>query len=299
MKVLCYGSLNIDRNYYVDDFVKAGETIQVNDITESAGGKGLNQALALARAGVNVYQAGKIGYDGNFLVEMLEAAGGDCQFVRQDPKQANGHALIQKTPAGANAILVFGGTNTSQKHSEMDEVLTHFAAGDILLIQNEINALTYLVDQAHAKGLLIYFNPSPMNVTLANSILEKLTGLILNEHEAYALTGESDPEAILDTFRERYPNLAVILTLGEAGACYTKGDLHYQQAAIKCKTVDTTGAGDTFTGYYLAGLVSGLSIPACLKQAAYASALAVQAPGAAEAIPQMADVQDFMAANEA
>lgn len=294
MRVLSYGSLNIDRNYYVEAVVKQGETISVNRITESAGGKGLNQSLALARAGAEVYHAGKIGYDGQFLVDLLASSGVNTQYIQQDDSRANGHALIQKDASGDNAILVYGGTNTQQTKADIQAVLRHFSAGDVMVLQNEINELDYLLAEGKQRGLDIYLNPSPVNEAIEQADLTCLRGLILNEHEARAITGKETREAMIAYFQTEQPNLQVVLTLGKEGSVFIEGETVYEQEAILGKTVDTTGAGDTFTGFFLAALVSGLEIKTCLKQASYAAALAVRQVGAAEAIPCRADVLALM-----
>ena len=163
MKVLCFGSLNIDYTYKVDHFVGKGETLSSESLQVFSGGKGLNQSIALAKAGARVYHAGAVGEDGRFLLEELEKAGVDvsCVAVRADVR--TGNAIIQNDREGDNCILLYGGANQAVKKEQVDEVLTHFDVGDFLVLQNEISELPYIMEQAHEKGMKIILNPSPMD----------------------------------------------------------------------------------------------------------------------------------------
>ena len=137
MKILNYGSLNIDETYAVPHFVQAGETLAPTAFARNTGGKGLNQSVALRRAGAEVYHAGCIGADGEFLTDFLTAAGVDCRFVRR-VDTPTGRAIIQVVPAGQNCILLYGGANQAQREADVQETLSHFGEGDILLEMREI-----------------------------------------------------------------------------------------------------------------------------------------------------------------
>ncbi len=293
MKILNFGSCNLDYVYALDHIVAEGETETSDGMNIFAGGKGLNQSVALAKAGAKVYHAGCIGEDGEMLKELLRDSGADVTYLRRvDGK--NGHAIIQVSRAGDNSIFIFPGSNAKITEAFADEVFAHFEAGDILLLQNELNGLSYLVDKAHEKGFCIVLNPSPCNEVLKSVDLGKLSYLILNEIEAATLSGKESPEEALKLFRERYPRLRVVLTLGKKGSLYADETERVFQPAFSVKTVDTTAAGDTFTGYFLAGIAEGARPAEAMRMAAGASALAVSRPGAAPSVPMCDEVVEAL-----
>lgn len=289
MKVLNFGSLNIDFVYSVDHFVRAGETLSSDRLEKFCGGKGLNQSVALARAGATVLHAGCVGADGGMLTELLAASGADTRFVRQTD-DASGHAIIQVDKKGQNCILLYGGANQQITDAFVDEVLSSCEKGDVLLLQNEINNLPYIMEKAFACGMEIALNPSPINDRLTQLPLDKVKYFILNEIEGTELTGETDPEKILAAFRQKYPRSVVVLTLGKHGAVYDDGTTRCGHGIYDVPVVDTTAAGDTFTGYFLTCITSGKSPEEALRIASVASSLAVSAKGAAPSIPAMETV---------
>ena len=151
MKILNFGSINIDLVYRVPHIVKPGETLSSLSLARFAGGKGNNQSIALARAGAPVFHAGKIGKDGAWIVAMLKVAGADVRFVKKDPGPT-GHAVIQVADSGQNSIVLFPGANRTITPQEIRDTLAHFGKGDILLLQNEINALGTDPDDAGLQG---------------------------------------------------------------------------------------------------------------------------------------------------
>ena len=189
MKILCFGSLNIDYTYRVDHFVQPGETLAAESLQVFSGGKGLNQAIALARAGAETCMAGAVGEDGRFLLEELTAAGVHTDHVSILQQVRTGNAIIQNDKTGDNCILLYGGANRAVTEAQADEVLRHFSAGDWLLLQNEINNLPYIMRRAHERGLRIAFNPSPMEQRVLDFPLEYVDLFLLNRVEAAQLAG--------------------------------------------------------------------------------------------------------------
>lgn len=290
MKVLNFGSLNIDYVYTVDHMVTAGETLASSGMSVFCGGKGLNQSIALARAGAQVFHAGMIGPEGGSLLEALLASGVDTRFVRTI-QEKSGHTIIQVDRAGQNCILLYGGANRKISEDFVDEVLEAFEAGDVILLQNEISCLDVIMDRAYQKQMTIVLNPSPYDGNLDRCDLHKVSLFLLNEIEGQQLTGEREPEAILSRVRQLYPQAEVVLTLGGDGSIYQdQQGRQYRQAIYPVKAVDTTAAGDTFTGYFLAAAVSGASAPERLETAAKAAAIAVSRKGAAASIPRREEV---------
>lgn len=152
MKVLNYGSLNIDYVYSVDHIAQIGETILSDSLKTFCGGKGLNQSIALAKAGVAVNHAGLIGEDGDILLDICKEYGVDTTYIKKVPAQG-GHTIIQVDKEGRNNIILYGGTNQMQSREYIDKVLSDFTAGDYLLLQNEINQLDYIIDKAYEKEM--------------------------------------------------------------------------------------------------------------------------------------------------
>lgn len=295
MKILSFGSLNVDLVYKVPHVVAKGETLSSTAVNTYPGGKGLNQSIALGKAGAEVYHAGAIGEDGKFLVECLEDAGVNTKFVKVLPDMKSGHAVIQNTEDGDNCILLFGGANQAITKEQVDEVLAEFEEGDFLILQNEINELKYIVEQAHAKGMQVVLNPSPMNAIINELPLEYVSYFLLNEIEAGQILGEAveDPDVIIAKLAERFPHAKVVLTLGGDGSAFSDGKQVVRQGIYKVKAVDTTAAGDTFTGYFIAGEAKGQEVKVSMDMAAKAAAITVSRPGAGVAIPTLAEVEAF------
>lgn len=289
MKIINFGSLNIDRVYTVDHLVRPGETITSREYNVFAGGKGLNQSIALARAGTGVCHAGKIGPDGNFLKDLLAGSGVDVSLVfrGEDP---TGHAIIQVDEQGENSIILFGGANQVLADSEIEQVFNQTEPGDFLLLQNEINSIEKIIQEGSRKGLTLFYNPAPMTADVHSLPLEKIDWLIVNEVEGEAISGEVEPEEILKTIVGRYPELSVILTLGSDGVHFASSGEKHCIPGEDVKPVDTTGAGDTFTGYFLAEIVNGSNVRDALVIANRAAAICVTRHGAADSIPQRKEV---------
>ena len=293
MKLLDFGSLNIDHTYQLPHLVRPGETLASDSYHKSDGGKGFNQAVALAKAGQEVYLAGAIGQDGLFLRDYLQELGVHTEHlcVLDAP---TGHAMIQLDTEGQNCIILFGGTNGMITEAMIDEVLADFGAGDYLLLQNEISHVDSIICAAHAKGMHIILNPSPMSPELLTWPLELVEWFILNEIEGADITGKTQPEEMLDELLRRYPACHVVLTLGERGSVYADATQRMDQSIVPAHTVDTTAAGDTFTGYFIHALLQGEAIQQALKTAACASAITVSRPGAGRSIPAAEEVQAAM-----
>ena len=261
MKVLNYGSLNIDYVYSLDHFVKRGETISSDSLDIFPGGKGLNQSLALGRAGAKVFHAGAIGKDGMFLLDLLKNSGIQIEHVRVLEGVQTGTAIIQKEKSGDNCIILYSGANHEISEKDIEETFQNFSEGDVLILQNEINAIGRIMEEAHQKGMQIILNPSPMNESIFQLPLEFVHYFILNEIEAAQilkldLVTVENAEKIVRELHQRYPQSKIVLTLGAEGSLYFDGELLLRQNAYKAKVVDTTAAGDTFTGYFVAGILN-------------------------------------------
>lgn len=307
MKVLCYGSLNLDYVYTVPHFVREGETLSSIARETFPGGKGLNQSIALARAGLEVSHAGAIGADeGEMLIRMLQEMSVDTSRISRLPC-ASGHAVIQRDREGRNGILLFGGANQSLSREKIDADLQGFSSGDYLVLQNEINELPYLVNLASAQGLKIILNPSPLDENIFAIDLSKIDVFLLNELEAQALLkhygvsldlyGEwQEPKihSVLHELSSLFPKALFALTLGGAGAAAISCEDCAICRAFPVRVVDTTAAGDCFSGYFLAARAEGQSLFDSLTLASAAAAIAVSRAGAAPSIPQRKEVDEFL-----
>lgn len=291
-KVLCFGSLNIDYVYQVDHFVQAGETLASTGLNVYSGGKGLNQSCAFGKAGCETSHAGCIGQDGLFLLDILKESHVNTSLVKVSGDVRTGNAIIQNNKEGNNCILLYPGANFAVTKDYVDEVLSHFEAGDYLILQNEISCLEYLTTSAKKKGLIPVLNPSPYNQAITETVLASADWLILNEIEAMAVTGSTDDseEALADQLRTHFPGKKIVLTLGGRGSAYLDARSHVHQDIFAVKTVDTTAAGDTFTGYFFAGIIQGWAPEKCLRTASKASSIAVSRKGAAPSIPWAEEV---------
>lgn len=290
MKVLNIGSLNLDYVYSVPHIVGAGETLASTDMNVYPGGKGINQSIALAKAGADVYHCGMIGDDGRVFLDACREYGVNSDYIRCiDGK--TGHAIIQIDANAQNCILIYGGANQQLTKEFIDEVIDKFDKGDILLLQNEVNDIAYIVDKAYEKGLTIALNPSPYNEKLNAVDMSKISIFLLNEVEGEQVTGKKEPDEIIKSLLEHFPEARIVLTLGGDGAVYADKYTKLTQPVFKVDAVDTTAAGDTFTGYFLAGLIEDMPVADILRMSAKASSIAVTRKGAIPSIPYRNEVE--------
>ena len=299
MKLMNFGSLNLDRKYGVGNFVAPGETKSADSYFENLGGKGLNQSIACARAGSAVWHVGAVGKDGTALVNCLKEEGVDTSHIAVK-NTASGHAVIQVDHAGQNCIIIVSGANGEVGKEKMIEACEALEEGDIALFQNEISNVAYGIAKAKSSGAKVAFNPSPFNEKISEVDLHDVDYLIVNEGEGREIVGGklSSPEEILVAIRKNYPWIKTVLTLGENGCYYMDGEEKYFQDAFPVKALDTTGAGDTFCGYFLSAILKGYEPGTALREAAAAAALAVGKEGAACSIPTRKTVEDFLEEKE-
>ena len=286
MAIFNLGSINIDLVYRVSHFPAVGETLTSSSFMRALGGKGANQSIALASAGAKVWHIGAANPADNWLfVEMVER-GVNMTFV-QECTQPTGHAIVSVDDKGENQILLYPGANHALDMDQVLAALGNAGHGDWVLLQNETNGALEFVETAKAMGLKIAYSAAPFEEELAMALLPNCDLLIVNQGEAAALATASGnaPETLgLEH---------LVITKGSAGADYigTAGNFH--QAAFAVEPVDTTGAGDCFFGYFLAGMAAGDGVKTTLRLASAAAALQVTLAGAATAIPSRTEVLAF------
>jgi ribokinase len=291
MKIINFGSLNIDHVYRVDHIARPGETVASLDYSLFAGGKGANQSIAIARAGGTVLHAGKIGYEGLWMVENMKKDGVDTSNIIVS-ERPTGHAIIQVDKKGQNSIVIYGGTNKEITTDEIDEILGKSGPDDLVLVQNEISNIAYIIEQAGKSGIQVCINPAPMGAEVFNYPLQYVSMFIINESEGEALTGTSVPEMIIEHMLRKYPGTRIILTRGARGAMYADAQERLSVGAFTVDVVDSTGAGDTFIGYFLTGLQEGKGASECLEMGSRAASISVTRKGAAASIPLRAELDD-------
>ena len=285
MQILNIGSINIDHVYAVDHFVRPGETIAGNKYNIFAGGKGFNQSIALARAGAATRHAGKVGENAEWLLQRLEKENVEINDV-EITKTPTGHAIIQVVPSGENSIVLYGGANQTVNESDITNALEFTSHGDYLLLQNEISSVADAIKKGKKYKLRVVFNPAPMTPDVCNYPLDDVDIFILNETEAEGLTGKTTLEDVRGYMCEKFPQSATVLTLGSKGAVYFNSDIFLRQSADSVEAVDSTAAGDTFIGYFLAELIQSGDPAKALSLGCCAAAICVTRAGASDSIPR-------------
>lgn len=283
--VVVLGSANQDLVFAADRIPLPGETLLARSAERYPGGKGLNQAVAAARAGARTTLIAALGTDdaGDHLARTIASAGIADGLVRRIDG-ASGQAFIVVNPAGENTIIVSSGANASLL--EVDEADRHaLARSSVLLMQLELSlgVVVEAATMARAAGTAVMLNAAPAQ-ELSHDLVRVLDYLIVNEHEACELGGVDDLEAASLALAARVPRLVV--TVGSAGSVlYESGHESARIAAFAVTPVDTTGAGDTFCGAFAAAISEGQNFADAARFATAAAALSVQAVGAVPSIP--------------
>ena len=288
-KIINFGSINIDHVYRVPHLVKPGETLSSLDLVTGLGGKGANQSVAIARAGVSVAHVGRVFKGDRWAVELLASTGVDTDNIALI-EGASGHAIIQVDDQGENAIVLHGGANQSFSIADIESALNRNQQARYLLMQNETNLLAETFELAQAKGIKIVLNPAPMTDNIKDLPLAKLDTLIVNRGEAEALCGAADIDQMTQQMAALAPQTRVVVTLGGDGAMLLANGEVTHMNSPSVDVVDTTGAGDTFVGYFLAGVAEGMNDHDALQRACLAGSIAVTRQGAITAIPDRSEV---------
>jgi|TARA_B110000238_G_C16049988_1_gene405673 ribokinase len=288
-KIINFGSINIDHVYRVPHLVKPGETLSSLDLVTGLGGKGANQSVAIARAGVSVAHVGRVFKGDTWAVALLASTGVDTDNIALI-EGASGHAIIQVDDQGENAIVLHGGANQSFSIADIESALNHNQQARYLLMQNETNLLAEAFELAQAKGIKIVLNPAPMTDNIKDLPLAKLDTLIVNRGEAEALCGAADIDQMTQQMAALAPQTRVVVTLGGDGAMLLANGEVTHMNSPSVDVVDTTGAGDTFVGYFLAGVAEGMNDHDALQRACLAGSIAVTRQGAITAIPDRSEV---------
>jgi len=287
MAIYNLGSINIDHVYRMEALPRGGETVAALSLMTGLGGKGANQSIAAAQAGASVLHIGCVGEDGVWAVEELNTRSIITNGIRTQ-RTPTGHAIINVDDEAENAIVLFVGANGEIASDQIDHALTTANKGDWLLLQNETNNGVYAAQTASKRGLKVVYSAAPFSKVAVDEILPHTDLLVVNELEAQAIRDDV-PNA-----KARLAEIDVLVTKGKSGAQYLSGSEEIFSPAYSVDAVDTTGAGDTYLGYFLAGIDLGLTIQSAMQRASAASAIQVTREGAATAIPDLNEVLKFM-----
>lgn len=286
--ILNFGSINVDYVYQLAHIPQAGETVQALSHSLYLGGKGVNQSIAVARAGGRVKHIGCVGPDGDWALQQIVQFDVDTDAIAKTDAPT-GHAIILLDRDGENRIVIEGGANLQFTETQIDKALASVPPeGNWILLQNETNLAGYVVSQAKKSGFKVAYSAAPFVAETTIELLDQIDLLAVNAGEAEQLANTLGIQA------DEIPVPLVLITRGAAGATLKSEDGLTQQGSYSVEVVDTTGAGDTFLGSFLAYFAGGAPVAESMDYAAAASALQVTRHGAAPAIPLRSEVEQFL-----
>ena len=285
--ILNFGSINIDNVYQVSRFPEAGETISSKSYEKILGGKGINQSIAIQRAGGDVKHIGFIG-DDEWILNQILSMDMKVDFISKC-YGPTGHAIIFVDESGENEIIIHPGANNQFSKSQCFEILQNFTSKDTwIVLQNEINLSVEIAIKAKELGFKVCYSAAPFNSDHVHEILPYVDLLAMNETELKELQNSLEKNVSdLDIGM-------ILVTLGSRGAELHMGNSTFKQSSFLNKAVDTTGAGDTFLGSFIACYDNGYDTEKALEYAAAAASIQITRIGAAKAIPTFEEVQDFI-----
>lgn len=292
MAIWNLGSINIDHVYHLDRLPHPGETLAAQHYAQGLGGKGANQSVAAARAGAVTRHLGAMGSGDAWVAARLQDSGVDVSAIVRLDDQVTGHAIILLDRDAENSIVIHPGANRAVDEAALTRTLAAMTPSDTLLLQNETNGQVAAAQAAAAQGARVIYSAAPFDLDAVRAVMPHVAILAMNAGEA---------EQLFAGVPGDLPVQGLLITRGAEGAeyrCLTTGQV-FSQPSFKVSPVDTTGAGDTFTGYFAAALDQGADIPAALRLASAAAALKVTRAGAGDAIPTRAEVEAFLAAQSA
>ena len=287
-RIINIGSINVDHVYGVKQMPNPGETITAKTYQKFLGGKGINQSIAAVKAGARLVHVGAIAENDNWTLAEVGKFGVDCGHISKSD-HPTGHAIIFVDDAAENEIVILGGANQNIHMSQVEEAMDEVVEGPgWVLIQTETNLLTEIVIEAKQRGFKVAYAAAPFVEEIAVSLVDKIDLLAVNEGEADQLAQalEVDPHHI--------PVEKLLITRGSKGAMFIENGRKFEQSAFNVNAVDTTGAGDTFLGSFLAIYVEDENVEKALEYASAASAVQVTRSGAAAAIPERKEVEEFL-----
>lgn len=298
MKIVVIGSLNVDTTYSLPHIPKEGETILATNKTVQKGGKGQNQAIQMARLGAEVSMIGAVGSDGEGkeLIDGLKQENIDTtgMIVKEGP---SGTASIYVNSVGQNNIVVYPGANFKLTKEDIDSKLDILKDADICVMQNEIplDVIYHVLELCREIGITMIHNPAPAVKDFDKKYLSLIDYFVPNETEIELILNREIDSNVEDMAREvlELGCRNVIVTLGSKGSLLVNEEKVHAQKAMLVKAVDTTAAGDSFIGGFVAGLARGFDLERAMEYGTLSSALTVTSPGAVDALPYKKDVEEM------
>ena len=286
MTIFNLGSINIDHFYRLPHLPAPGETLAATDYSVGLGGKGANQSAAAAKAGAQVVHVGAVGPEGGWCIDRLRGWGVDTSGIAMIDTPT-GHAIINVDTGGENTIILFPGANRAMPFDAVERALERAKPGDTLLLQNETAHQAKAAKRARERGLRVFYSAAPFAVDAVRAVMEYVSVLAVNAVEADQLS------AALGVTLDDLAVPELLVTRGGAGAEWRGDGKIYRAAPVKVDAVDTTGAGDTFAGYFAAARDAGMTPAEALDLAGAAASLKVTRAGTADAIPTRTEVDAF------
>ena len=289
--ILVVGSLNMDYTIYVNEFPKEGETLFGNNRFIQPGGKGANQAVAIAKSNlVNTVMIGAIGNDkdGEEVKNIVSSFGVDAKLIKKDVETGNATIVVDKN--SENKIIIIGGANTSLAIDDIDVSLIEKA--DYIVLQNEINQAVndFVINKAYELNKTIIYNPAPYR-NIDDDILKKITYFIPNEIELEKYSNMNNiDDGVSYLLNKGIKN--VLVTLGTKGSLLKNKNESIKVDAFKVDAIDTVAAGDTFVGYFVSALASGKSEKEAMLLASKASSITVSRKGSLVSIPTLKEIYE-------
>ncbi|HAZ44190.1 MAG TPA: ribokinase [Cyanobacteria bacterium UBA11369] len=292
-KVIVFGSINMDLVVKTPRLPIPGETLLGDDFFTAPGGKGANQAVAVAKLGIPTYMVGRVGKDaeGKSLLASLQTYGVSTDYVLTDTEAHSGVAIIAVEDSGQNNIIVVPGANGRVNTEDVERLSNLFNNASALLLQFEIplSAVILAAKAAQKAGIRVILDPAPAQKDIPEALYKLVDIITPNEIEASQLVGfpVNNPETALEAaavLRQRGVKTAIV-KLGALGVCCATADESFFVPAFRVEAVDTTAAGDAFNGGLVAGLTEGQSLRQAVVWGAAAGAIATTLPGAMPSMP--------------
>ena len=292
MTIFNLGSINVDHLYSVARLPRPGETVSSHDYIINMGGKGLNITVAVLRSGADIKHIGAIGSGDHAVESMLSGLGLGLDLITR-VEGSTGHAVVYVDDSSENCIVIHGGANQAIPENHVRAALADAGPGDWLVLQNETNANSFGIEAARERGMKIALVAAPFDAEALASQIDAADLVTMNESET----------ALFEAFAGRsvrdMAGTDFLLTYGSDGASFHSDGSEMHVDAFKVDAVDTTGAGDTFFGAFMAGYATGVPADVAMTRASAAAALMVQRKGAASVAPHLNEIEAFLSSHSA
>lgn len=290
MNIINIGSLNIEHVLQLPRFPSSQDRLYCRHYQRLPGGKGYYQSVAMARAGAKVWHIGFIGPDGHFLRDSLKHNNVDVRYVHKT-QTPTGQEHISITPDCHMTKVRYMGANACFEPHFLDCLFKQLQEKQLVLVQNEVNDIPKVFEQIKSYNLNLTFHPAPYSEDIKDYPLHMVDTLIFNLNTGQKLSNEQEPEKILKSLLAKYPNTALVLTLGAKGAWYVDNHQKIKVPGDPVMAIDESQAGNTFVGYFLAQKSQDNPIESCIKFACRASALCVSREGKSATIPYLTEIK--------